>query len=428
MTAPTPTRRGLLSAAGAALLAGCSGLDSDDNDTETIHAGRLRGIAPNDDSDPVVVDSLPVAIERSKLAASAQRVTELLAELPIPFGPEDVPNGHIRQQLTQAATHATTHLTEARTAESRLVALDSLRRARSEARYAAAGWAFVDRGLTEAELNADYRAITTDAESFQTEFTYLGDDPVTAALVYGEIEGYLDAVLDRGRRPGHTETTPLLTVAEWGEQVERARAHLDDSRYLYDRFQSTLPEAAESVEDTLVAATEPLAAELRTRRDELPPEPTEEGSEQLWRLRYELRDNAASSVEHVTDAPGPASGLLAGVEGLTNFLAHDRLQTQLDEGASFGVDELSDVREARREAVDAITTALDESPRPALARPMLADAARSVGYADERLADYDGDIQLSWLDDQLSQYLTATLRARSIPTACRLSIEALGRQ
>jgi len=410
------------------MLAGCSGLDSDENDSETIPAGRLRGIVPHSERDPVVVDSLPVAIERSTLAASAQRVSELLAELPIPFGPDDVPNGHIRQELTRAATDATDYVADARTAGSRLVALESLRRARSEARYAAAGWAFVDRDLTEAELNADHRAIRNNAESFRTEFTYLGDDPVTAALVYGEIEGYLDAILDRRHRPRHSESSPLLTVAEWGDHVETAQAHLDDSRYLYDRYQSTLPDDAGSVEETLVAGTESLAAELRTRREELPPEPTDENTEQLWRLQHELRSDAESSVDRVTDSPGPASSLLAGVEGVSNFLAHDRLQTQIDEGTQFGVDELSDVRDARTKAVDAITTALDESPRPALARPILADASRSVGYADDRLADYDGDIQLSWLDDQLSEYLGATLRARSVPTACRLTLDVLGRQ
>jgi len=246
--------------------------------------------------------------------------------------------------------------------------------------------------------------------------------------VYGQIEGYLDAIGDERRRPGHGEASQLLTVAEWGEHVETTQAQLDDGRYLYDRFQSTLPDGAESVEETLVAATEPLTAELRTRRDELPPEPTDDDNETSWRRRHELRDDAVSSVERVTDAPGPASGLLAGAEGLTNFLAYDRLRTRIDEGAPFGVDDISELRDARSQAVDAITTALAESPQPALARSLLADAAGSVQYADGRLSDYDGEIRLSRLDEERSQYLLATLRARSVPTACRLTDEALGRQ
>jgi hypothetical protein len=417
----------VLSAAGAALLAGCSGFDSDERDSETIPAGRLRGIVPHGDSEPVVVETLPVEIERTKLAASTRRVTELLAELPMPFGPEDVPNGHIRQELTSAATDATDYVTEARTSGSRLVALDYLRRARSEARYAAAGWAFVEDDLTEAALHADHRELRTDAESFRTEFAYLGDDPVTAALVYGEIEGYLHSVLEYGRRPRHSDSSPLLAVAEWGDHVETAQTHLEDGRYLYDRFRSTLPEETGSVEATLVIATETMTAELQTRRDELPSEPADDDNELRWRLQHELRGDAKSSVEHVTELSGPASSLLAATEGLTNFLAYDRLQTRIGEGAQFGVEDMSDVWNARNQAVDAITTALDESPRPALARPILADAARSVYYADDRLSDYDGDVRLSWLDNQLYWYLIATLRAQSIPAASRLTLDALDR-
>src|SRR6056297_1718195 len=144
MTEPSTTRRGVLSVAGATLLAGCSALDSRTDDEE-ISAHRLREIVPEGADDPLVVEDLPVEIERATLAASAQRVDDLLADLPIPFGPESVPNGYIRQHLTEAAGEATDHVAEARSAPSRLVALNELRWARSEARYAAAGWAFVDR-------------------------------------------------------------------------------------------------------------------------------------------------------------------------------------------------------------------------------------------------------------------------------------------
>ena len=219
MTEPTPTRRGVLTVAGATLLAGCSALDSPD-DEERISSLRLREIVSDGADDPLVVDSLPVEIERSELTASAQRVDDLLAELPIPFGPESVPNGHVRQRLTEAAEEATDRVAEARTAPSRLVALDRLRWARSEARYAAAGWAFVDRGLTEADLRNEHRAIASEADSFDDEFTYLGSDPITAALVYGQAERFLESVLDDGRTPNNWESSQLLTVAEWGDHVE----------------------------------------------------------------------------------------------------------------------------------------------------------------------------------------------------------------
>lgn len=431
MTEPfesSATRRGLLTAAGATLLAGCSGLGGSSNDeSEPISAFRLQEIVPNSESEPIVADSRPVAIERDRLTAATRRVSELVDELPVPFGPESVPNGYIRQQLTDAATDATDSVTAARNAGSRLVALDRLRRARADARFAAAGWAFVESGVTEAELQAAHREIVADAESARADIEYLGTDPVAAALVYALPETSLDSVLDDRRQPPHGESNQLLTVAEWGKRVESARAHVDDAQYLSEQYQLSLPDGTVSVEASLSAAVETLTDDLRSRREDLPPEPTDDDNHLLWRLRYNLRDSAAYSLEGVTDAPGPASGLLAATEGLTDQLAHDRLQDSIDDGATFGATEATAVQDRRTQAVDAIRTALEASPRPALARPILADAAQSVSFADERLREYDGDVRPERLDDQLFQYISARLRARSVATACQQTLDALDR-
>ncbi|MFD1642872.1 hypothetical protein [Halohasta litorea] len=424
MTDPSTTRRGVLTVAGATLLAGCSALDGDrNNEDETISALRLREIVPDDAADPIVADTLPIDIEQSTLAASAQRVDELLADLPIPFGPESVPNGHIRQRLTEAASEATDHVAAARTAPSRLVALTELRHARSEARYAAAGWAFVDRGLTEAELRSELQEIVGEAESFRTDFAYSGSDPVTAALVYGQAERLLDSVLEDGRTPNNWESSRLLTVAAWGDHVESARTQLDDARYLYDRYQSTLPDDAGSVDETLSAATETLRTDIQRRQKDIPPEP--DGDDRLrWRLWDDLRDDADVNTERVYDPIGPASGLLAATEGLTALLAADRLGDRFDEGID-RPETTADVRAARTAAVDAITTALDESPRADLSRPMLADAARSVSFADDRLRQSSGDVRSAQLDHPIVEYTAATLRARSVPAACETVLDAL---
>ena len=424
MTEPSTTRRGVLTVTGATLLAGCSALDPRTDD-EAISALRLREVVPEDTDDPIVADSLPVAIERSTLAASAQRVDDHLADLPIPFGPESVPNGYIRQRLTEAAEEATDRVEAARTAPSRLVALNKLRWARSEARYAAAGWAFVDRDLTEADLRSEHQAIVSEADSFGSEFAYLGTDPVTAALVYGQAERFLDSVRNGGRTPTNRESSQLLTVAEWGDHVETARGKLDDARYLYDRYRSTLPDEAGSVADTLSTAVERLRADLQRRRKGLPGAPTNDDSGLRFRLRDDIRSDAESSVDRVGEAPGPATAVSMATRGLTALLAYDRLTDRIDDGETFGVETAADVRDARTAAVDAITAALDESPRTALVRPILADAARSVSFADDRLAAFDGDVQPSRLDHPIVEYTAATLRARSVSAASETVLDAL---
>jgi len=67
------TRRGLLAAAGTALVAGCSGLNRNGtSSSETISSARLpEGI---DTSEPLVVDDLPIDIKQAYVRESEDRV------------------------------------------------------------------------------------------------------------------------------------------------------------------------------------------------------------------------------------------------------------------------------------------------------------------------------------------------------------------
>lgn len=417
------TRRGVLGAAGAALLGGCSELQLSEESSESIRSTRLPDVSNDGEPEPIVVETVPVAIERRQLAARAERVTELLETLPLAFGPTDVPNGHIREKLLDAADDATTRVQQARTARSRLEALLSLREARAQARYAAAGWAFLDDGRTEAEVRAERQKAIRDAESLRARNEYLGADPIEATLVYGRIERALERIID-----GDThirESSDLLRVAEWGEHAESTRGRLEDARYLHDRFSSSLSADTDSIEATLRAAAESLTTELRERKESLPAVPTEDQRELEWRLRYRLHDDAESSVRRATDAAGPAASILAATKGLVAFRAYDRLRDRLDGGERLRPENAADLRETRQATLEAIRTALEESRRPELARPALADAAGLVALADEELTRYDGEIRLARFDDPIQRYTSATVRARSVPAALASVIEEL---
>lgn len=420
------TRRGFLTVTGATLLAGCSGLDqfSDDSD-EMISSHRLPDVVKNGESEPIVVDTVPVNIERDRLTETVQRVSTLLGTLPIPFGPEDIPNGYVRRQLVNAANDASAHIEDARTASNRLQAFQSLRQARENARYAATGWAFVESNLTEETVQAEYQQAVSKAQSFQADHKYIGRDPITAALVHARIERNLDNALTEQSPPSYRNSGPLLTVAEWGEQAESTAALVADSRYLYDRFTSSLPTAAGTVEATLRTAVETVLSDLRNRREELPAEPTEDNRELVWRLRYRLHDAAESSIDHISQTNSPASALLTATAGLMNFLAYDRLRKRIDDGEEFSVEDASAVREHRSQALEAIRTALEQSPRPALTRSLLADEATTIAFADEELSRYRGDVRLAQLSDPVRRYIGATMRARSVPTANQQMLDAL---
>jgi len=389
----SPTRRGFLAATGTALLAGCNGLDgrSDEDERETVYAHELPQATEDGESEPILGEDVPVDIERTVLNERRQRVTELLDTLPMAFGPSDVPNGYVREQLVDAAEEATACVEDARTAETRFAALQSLRRARGEARYAAAGWAFVEDGLPE-------EVVRTDHEGGRRR----GQIPPVGPRVPRDGPRRRGA----GPRPRRAEPAarsrrrPAIDLRErvhcWpspsGASTESARARVADATYLSDQFTSSLPDDAGTIEETLGAAAESVAADLRDRRAGLPPEPTENDYDLVDRLRYRLRDEAEESPERVAEAQGPASAVLAATEGLVEVGAFDRFQERVDDGESFGAAEAADVRETRTEALDAIRAALSESPRPELARPVLADAAMTVAWADEDLARFSGEV------------------------------------
>ncbi|UPW02231.1 hypothetical protein M0R88_09080 [Halorussus gelatinilyticus] len=422
----TGTRRGFLAAAGVALFAGCSEFGPlGDDSSDSVLSHELPDVTDDGESEPVVAEAIPVTIERSKLDEATRRVTALLETLPMPFGPESVPNGHIRRRLLDAASDATARVEDARTAQTRFSALRSLREARTSARYASAGWGFVERDLTQGDLAAEHRRALDEARELRANHEYLGADPVRAALVHAHVERNLDRVLDARTPSGRVEDGSLLAVAEWGEHAEQATAFVADSRYLYGQFTASLPSDAGTVEERLATAAERLARDLRSRRKDLPPEPTENDRDIAWWLRYRLRDAAASSADPVADATGPAGAVLAATRGLTDFLAYDRVRDRTEGGERFGVRSAAEVRTVRSQAVEAIRTALEGSPRPELVRPVLADAASRVAFADEALARYRGEVRLARLDDPLRRYYAATARARSAPSACRRVLDAL---
>jgi hypothetical protein len=422
------TRRGFLAVAGGTFLAGCGGLgDVADGSDVSISSHRLPDVTDDGESVPIVVETVPVEIAQEQLAGRMRRVTDLLETVPVPLGPAEIPNGAIRQRLLDAAADATTYSQDARTAQTRLSALHALRRARERARYAAAGWAYVEDDRTRETLQAERRRAVDDAQSLQSDVDYLGHDPVRTAVVYARLERNLDLVLT-DRSPHIHESSPLLTVAEWGEHAESARALTDDTRYLYDRYSAGLPDDARPVKEALAAAAETLAERLQNRRAELPPESTEGDEEFEWRLRYRLRDAADSSARRIAETIGPARAIVTAVEGFSDLSAYESVRSRIEEGETFRVESAADVHERRRQAVRAVRTALEQSPRPELARPVLADAAATIAYADEDLDRYHGEVRAARLDDPIRRYVTAAARARSAPTACQHVLDALDAQ
>ncbi|MBX0293507.1 hypothetical protein [Haloarcula nitratireducens] len=422
------TRRGMLAsvgAAGASALAGCGGIgDLTGSGETTIRSHELPEVDP-DENRQLVAPTVPVAIDGAHLAAARDRTTSLLAELPMPLGPDEIPNGHVRGRLLGAADDATDALDEARRAETDFVALRELRRSRERARYAAGGWRFAAGSQSLVDLRSARQDAVAEAREFESSREYRGSDPVRAALVHARIEALLRRATDDDSPHTEADGGGLLTVAEWAEEVETARALLADARHLGSQFSASLSADAGTVEAELRRAAETLLADVRSRRDDLPPEPTADDWGARERIVHELRSDADYGAKRVADAAGPASAALDATGRLAAFAALDGVLERIESGEQFAVESAADVRRYRQTAVDALTSALTGSPEPGLTRTVLTDAAGHVWSADWELSRLSGEVRPARLTDPVSSYVVAAALARAAPKASERAAEAL---
>ncbi|WP_181685544.1 hypothetical protein [Halorhabdus salina] len=418
------TRRGLLAVVGTSLFAGCTRLGGlGDGGQQTIHADDLLA-DPDEDPKPVVSESVPVDIAPDHRNGARSRVRTLLGQLPRPLGPDDIPNGYLREHLSDAASNAATGLDDAGNAPTGLAALTSLQQARVAARYAAAGWGVADRDLTAEPFQREYRQVVSEARSLRDGYEYLGSDPVRAALVHERIEDMLEQVID-SQVPG--EKQDLLHVAEWGETAESARVHLADARHLSKQFTASLPADAGTLEEALTEAAETLLTAVRSRRAELPPGLTAEEWGILERAIDDLRGDVDDGIAQIGDANGPASAVVNANRRLTEFQALDRLEGRIDDGKPPRLESAEAVRKLRSTAIDAIEAALAESSVPELTRTALKNAVWRVVATDRRLARHEGPIDVSYLEIHAPDYRIATAIARAAPAVSRQTVETLDR-
>lgn len=418
------TRRGVLALAGASAIAGCSSIESVSGGGEaTIDAYNLPDVQRDEERESPVPPSIPVDIAASHFDAARERVRSLLATLPTPLGPEEIPNGHIRQHLTDAASDASDGLDDARTGRTGLMALRSLRSARENARYAAAGWGFVDRGLTAAPLRDEHNRTVSAAHETRQEHDYVGTDPVRAALVHARIETGLERASDMDVVP--REESELLSVAEWGETAESAQAYLSDTRHVQAQFAASLPADAGTIRPTLTDAAEALLADIRDRQADLPPETTADDRTPGMMVFEELRWEAESGIGRLTDAVGPASAVIDANSRLARFRALDRVQKRREADELARPSDGTTVRDIRQTAYDALTAALESSSQPELVRTVLVDAGHKVMAADRGLTHHQGEIAASTLDRSIADYWHATALARSASATTEQTVSAL---
>lgn len=432
------SRRATLALAGSVALAGCSALQDPLGDEQhtTIDGTRLQQVATAEG--PSIPETVPVDVERAALDDARARAEDLLASVPVPLGPSEIPNGAIREELSRKYEEAEDELARATEAGSRFEAMERLRRARGDARAAATAWDSIDAGVTRSDLEADLPGLRDDDAAFRERRRYVGDDPVRAVVVHDAVEDLLERVQrrvspDDEERRGREVLANPIAVGEFGGQLEEARAALDDAAYLYDRFEASLS-TVRDLGPTFEAASASLLDDVLRRHDNLPSgdEPSDfvdadvEGTPAaaaLEDLYFGIDHTSYSEERHA--AGSYASVVLLAYWDLTEFRAFDVLRERVADGERFTVESADEVIARRQSAVEAVNAALADSAFPVLARHVVSSLAGHVRYADDELERVDDEVRVEWLDRELSHYVVTEAIADVLPATTEQVAEAL---
>ncbi|UPV76866.1 hypothetical protein M0R89_20575 (plasmid) [Halorussus limi] len=426
------TRRGFLALAGTATLAGCNGFGGIGGvfgDEPPTLSGEAIGEAVSADP-PTVPETVPIPVEQSRLDETAAAVRDRLDSVPAPFDAREIPNGAIRDKVSQMRDEATTALEDAADAPTPVETMTKLRTARGRAREVTATWAAIDAGLGFADLRETVPEIRDATDAFRGRWRYVGDAPIRAVLAHAKIEELVAFVGHRTggavERYGREAENPIRT-GEFAGALEEARAALDDAEYLYDRYESSLADPRR-VRSEVTAAGESLIQTLENRREKLPDgnprkpssfvdrnikrTPVGSAMTELYRgLDY------ADGLEDERATGRRAQVVVSAHETLVRVRAFELLRERVQSGDHVTVESADDVRKIRESAIRAFEDALESGTNPRLGRHVLSQIVGVFEYADDQLKGYDedSDVSAKWLDRELGRYVLAGAMARATP-------------
>jgi hypothetical protein len=430
------TRRGALALLGVGALAGCSGVNplSSDADEPELDAAALRAAVA--DGAPSLPRRLPVGVGTAHLDATERRARGLIDAVPARLGPDEIPNGAIRDRVRNARERARGSLSTATEAPTPFERLAAFADARADARFAAAAWRAIDEGVTRDDLRDEAEAVRADRRALRDRWRYVGSDPVEATVVHAAIEDRVETARGDVATGGPNRYRPgnPLGVGDVAEEVERARAAVDDAAHLYDRLTASLDDPVD-LRPRLTDARRRLHEAFEDEQAAL----SSVDRREPWRVEgvdvegtpaAEALEELFAPIDPADDDDGWADGMPA--EALTwahasfvSLRAFRSLRERVREGETFAVESAADVADVRTAAVDALRAAEDSPVEPSLTRHSTADLADQLAWVDGELLDASEGVPVSWVRNDVATYLTIEARARATPPASRRVAAAL---
>lgn len=431
--APRVTRREALSLSGTAALAGLAGCGGRLRDRlpgggpETIDAAALTEVTRGDA--PSVPETIPVDVEEAFIDEQRTTAQSTLDSVPVPFDAEEIPNGVIRERLNDEYDHALRSIRDVSGAPTPYERLGHATHARSSAREVQAGWDAIESDLTLGDIRQTASAVGDDVDAFESQWSYVGEDPVRAAIVHAELERTLHGARDwLSIRDDDLDRTggQSLELADIAADVERGRTTVAIGSHLLDRFRASLDSPADRRE-RLETAHATLRDRVETQAEPLPSDHVDDPTSLVERdieptagvrALAELASDARPVLGDARADDGErrlASRIVAATRALTYGRAFEHLRDRIEGGDDVAVGSADDVAELRTDTVAAVEAARDSDRAPLLVDALLPRFAREVRWTDDRFDRGSGSIRVDLVSHDAAAYVAVAELCRALP-------------
>ncbi|QHS18152.1 hypothetical protein GWK26_13860 [haloarchaeon 3A1-DGR] len=440
----TRSRRSVLGAAGAGLAfasAGCLDvLDRGEDSPPTYDAAALEGTVESAIETPPQPE--PVQPSAGAVAAAADRVDALLADVPDPLTAADVPNGAARREIERFREQAARGLGDVTDAPTAARALAESHGPRGDARSAAAAVAAVGSPTERRSAVEDARADARDRLATGADaLTYAGIDPHRTLLTAVRLETLLDRARTDLDQPTHHHAAPeghALWVGALAGQVERAVSRLAALEHLSTRHRERADAVGADTDGdggTAADADSPTDYEgrfteaLETAREDL--RAAEYPTDKTADPRELIETDAAPAREIVAEGARVVShlhetlfeeqrrlgrSLATALELDVNRRTLDRVRTTIEEGGHREATPET-VRSARESAVAALEELPVSAADPTVGGDFLAAERSRIASTDDRIRRWITDDRTVRLDAEYALYTLSAARLEAFPDA-----------
>ena len=420
-----------VAAAGAASLAGCSGLP--------FVGGEERREAPASLPSDVVgsiewpASPFPATVPASLAGAHESRAREMLDDVPV--DPE-LPNAAVATAIGHDREQAMRRVEAETTDEWPVDALSAWRRRREDAAEVRGAYRAATGTDDGSDLAARRRAVRDDRGTLVGDLEYRAGSPTAAVLAYEAVESLL-AECARNVRPRVTyPADPIAEPFRAGEataRVERSRAAVDDAEGLREAYldEHGGPDGAAPRWASLVAVADGLRgtvsrtrATVRERTGGEDPFADEDLSGTVAQELVAVAElgigSTAEDVERATDAGEYATAVVEAGTALAESEAYRTAINEIRDGGHRETPSESSVRSAAERARAAVGEVVDAGDP--LATRLVRPGLEIVGYVADRIDEGYGSARRSQ-----AELAYADLYASAVPAATEFVRDRLER-